>query len=298
MKKLGILICFIIAFASGFSQSVGIGTTSPHEKAVLDIRSTNKGVLFPRMTTVQRNAIANVSDGLHIYNTDERGLNYYDSVYGIWNSYLEKFRTVVIHISNSAASLDFYDSFASKKPASRYLVIVNPGVTLAGLNPSDTGLIFSTMPNNVTIMLRNYGFIGGAGGSGGSGRVLHTTECPGVNFLGEGGKVGGHAIATRTGVIISVINYGFIAGGGGGGGSGGPGSPPDGYGGGGDGGAGTGPGSGGNAGYFRHFSSSFPPGCIITVLSNPGTAGTITTGGSGGAGSVSPTPPGGNGGNG
>ncbi len=294
MKKIATLICLLIVLTNGFSQSVGIGTTSPHDKAVLDINSTGKGVLFPRMTTAQRNAISNPPDGLHIYNTDERGLNYYDSVYAIWNSYLDEFKTVIVHISNSAASLNFYDSFAGKKPASRYLVIINSGVTLAGLNPSDTGLIFSTMSDNAAITLRNYGFIGGAGGRGGNGRVLHTVDCFGFSFLGEDGKIGGHAIATRTGIIISVINYGFIAGGGGGGGSGGPGTPPNGYGGGGGGGAGTGPGSGGNGGYLHHYSSSFPPGCRTTAQSNPGTSGTIITGGGGGTGSAS----GGNGGSG
>lgn len=35
--------------------------------AVLDIESTTKGVLFPRMTTTQRNAIINPLEGLHVY---------------------------------------------------------------------------------------------------------------------------------------------------------------------------------------------------------------------------------------
>lgn len=294
MKKIIALLLFVTAQKNGFSQSIGIGTATPHDKAVLDIHSTSKGVLFPRMSTAQRNAITNPPDGLHIFNTDERGLNYYDSVYAIWNSYLDEFKTVIIHISSSAASLNFYDSFASKKPASRYLVIINSGVTLLGLNPSDTGLIFSTMPGSTTITLRNYGFIGGAGGRGGNGTIVYSPNCPGLNFQGENGKTGGHAIATKAGVVISVINYGFIAGGGGGGGSGGPGSPPNGYGGGGGGGAGIGPGSGGNAGVFHFFTTNFPPGCRIAAQSNPGTNGTITTGGSGGTGSSL----GGNGGNG
>ncbi|NOT49927.1 MAG: hypothetical protein HOP10_01460, partial [Chitinophagaceae bacterium] len=218
MKKL-LLICVITFFVTTVcSQSVGIGTTTPNTKAVLDINSTSKGVLFPRMTTAQRDGIINPPDGLHIYNTTERGLNYYDSVYAIWNSYLEDFKTVIFHISNSAASLNFYDSFASKKPSNRYLVIIDPGVTLAGLNPSDTGLIFSTMPNNAIITVRNHGFIGGAGGSGGSGRLTNNSYpvCGALSFFGMHGTHGGHAIATRPGVVISVTNYGFIAGGGGG----------------------------------------------------------------------------------
>src|SRR5689334_20275196 len=70
-----------------FSQNVGIGTTTPNAKAALDIKSTDKGILFPRLTTAQRNAIADPPDGLHIYNKDERCLNYYDSSNKIWNCY-------------------------------------------------------------------------------------------------------------------------------------------------------------------------------------------------------------------
>lgn len=52
------------------AQGVGIGTTTPDSSAALDIKSTNKGFLMPKMTKVQRNAIANPSEGLQIYQTD------------------------------------------------------------------------------------------------------------------------------------------------------------------------------------------------------------------------------------
>lgn len=53
-----------------FSQSVGIGTSSPDSSAVLDITSATQGVLVPRLTQAQRNAIANPAAGLLIYQTD------------------------------------------------------------------------------------------------------------------------------------------------------------------------------------------------------------------------------------
>ena len=49
--------------------SVGIGTTTPNSKAILDISSTTKGVLIPQMTTSQRDAISSAPEGLLIYNT-------------------------------------------------------------------------------------------------------------------------------------------------------------------------------------------------------------------------------------
>jgi uncharacterized protein (TIGR02145 family) len=48
---------------------VGIGTTTPDGSALLDIVSTSKGLLPPRLTTAQRNAIVNPAKGLIIYNT-------------------------------------------------------------------------------------------------------------------------------------------------------------------------------------------------------------------------------------
>ena len=54
--------------SSGLSFSqVGIGTVTPDESAILDISSTNKGFLLPRMNEAQRDAIANPAIGLLIY---------------------------------------------------------------------------------------------------------------------------------------------------------------------------------------------------------------------------------------
>jgi hypothetical protein len=49
--------------------NVGIGTNAPGATALLDLTSTTKGVLIPRMTSTQRLAIAN-TNGLLVYQTD------------------------------------------------------------------------------------------------------------------------------------------------------------------------------------------------------------------------------------
>ena len=59
---------------------LGIGTTSPDASAILDIASTTKGVLFPRMTSSQRTAISSPATGLIVYQTDAtEGLYIYKS---------------------------------------------------------------------------------------------------------------------------------------------------------------------------------------------------------------------------
>jgi hypothetical protein len=56
------------------NQQVGINTPTPNASAQLEINSTNRGVLFPRMTTAQRDLITTPADGLVIYNTTDNKL--------------------------------------------------------------------------------------------------------------------------------------------------------------------------------------------------------------------------------
>ena len=59
-----ILIC-----SSTYSQ-VGIGTETPNSSSLLELSSTSKGLLVPRMTETQKNAISSPAQGLLIYRTD------------------------------------------------------------------------------------------------------------------------------------------------------------------------------------------------------------------------------------
>ena len=64
------------------SGQVGIGTISPAASSALDITSTTQGVLVPRMTTTQRNAIASPADGLIVYDQTLNATMQYVS--GVW----------------------------------------------------------------------------------------------------------------------------------------------------------------------------------------------------------------------
>src|ERR1700730_4747158 len=71
----------------GSSQSVAINADSSvaDASAILDLKSTIKGMLIPRMTFAQRNAIAVPAVGLLIYQTDNTpGFYYYDG--GAWGA--------------------------------------------------------------------------------------------------------------------------------------------------------------------------------------------------------------------
>jgi microcystin-dependent protein len=71
MKSL-LAFCLFISTLIGFSQSVGINSdgSAPDPSAILDVKSTTQGLLIPRMTTIQRNAIVNPQTGMLVYDTD------------------------------------------------------------------------------------------------------------------------------------------------------------------------------------------------------------------------------------
>jgi len=68
MKHFWMLALLTITFSA--TAQVGIGTTTPAATALLDLTSTNKGFLPPRMTEVQREAISTPATGLMVYCTD------------------------------------------------------------------------------------------------------------------------------------------------------------------------------------------------------------------------------------
>src|SRR5688572_7304684 len=73
-----ILLLFLSIYVSG-QQSIGIGTTSPQSSAILDITSTTKGVLIPRMTSGERGAIPSPATGLLVYDTNTQSFWYRSS---------------------------------------------------------------------------------------------------------------------------------------------------------------------------------------------------------------------------
>ncbi|WP_041495134.1 hypothetical protein [Nonlabens marinus] len=82
MKTFYSTLLLLFSFSFAFSQ-VGINTAQPDPSAALDIKSENSGVLIPRMTQAQIDAIVNPASGLLTYNTDLSQFSYFD---GQWNT--------------------------------------------------------------------------------------------------------------------------------------------------------------------------------------------------------------------
>lgn len=80
MKIIGLLI-LTISFAAVNAQSVVIAETesTPDAAAILDVQSTSKGMLIPRMTEAQRGLIASPPTGLLVFQIDANtGFYFYD----------------------------------------------------------------------------------------------------------------------------------------------------------------------------------------------------------------------------
>ena len=69
-----VLAGFIFLPLLNLEAQTVIGGSTPDPSAMLDVQSQTKGVLFPRMTTAERNLITNAPTGLMIFNTSENRL--------------------------------------------------------------------------------------------------------------------------------------------------------------------------------------------------------------------------------
>tara|TARA_R110002012_G_scaffold263322_2_gene446048 strand:+ start:2251 stop:2691 length:441 start_codon:yes stop_codon:yes gene_type:complete len=71
----------------GFTNAaagIAIGTATANSSAILDLTSTTEGLLPPRMTTAQKNAISTPATGLTIYDTNLNKLCVYTG--GAWET--------------------------------------------------------------------------------------------------------------------------------------------------------------------------------------------------------------------
>lgn len=82
MRRITIILCFLLTLSlPSFTQNAAINSdgSAPDGSAMLDVKSTEKGMLIPRMTSTQRQAISTPAEGLMVYQTDGLpGFYYFD----------------------------------------------------------------------------------------------------------------------------------------------------------------------------------------------------------------------------
>jgi microcystin-dependent protein len=87
--NLKILIFGLSVLTFGITQQNVLITDNtsiaPDASSLLDLNSTSKGVLVPRMTTAQRDQISNPANGLLVFDTDVKCFTYYSSTTSTWS---------------------------------------------------------------------------------------------------------------------------------------------------------------------------------------------------------------------
>ncbi|MFY1047174.1 hypothetical protein [Chryseobacterium sp. GP-SGM7] len=170
LKFRTLFFALLLICGNYFSQStngaVGINTETPNANSVLDVVSgnNNKGILIPRLTEAQRNAItinpAN-DDGLTIFNTTEDCYNYWSLADNEWKSVCGQIGKSVFTVN--CASSQAVGTYIQGKTltSSNYLSItVNvtkignytiSGTTSNGYNFYGTGVFLNTGVQTVQI---------------------------------------------------------------------------------------------------------------------------------------------------
>ena len=108
MKKVILPVLFVFLSATLVAQNVGIGTTTPDASALLHVNSTVKGLLIPRMTTAQKNALVAPANGLIVFQTDSITGMYYNAgttVLPIWERMVTSVSTNAWQLGGNAGTV-------------------------------------------------------------------------------------------------------------------------------------------------------------------------------------------------
>jgi hypothetical protein len=179
---------FLIALFSGITlfAQVGIGTNTPDNSAMLEVQSTTKGVLLPRMTTVQRNAIATPANGLQVYDTNTNSIWYYNGSFWV----------------NTLAMATVGDVKSGVQAADHSGWVLLDGRTLATLSASQQaaaatlGFAGNLPDASSSYLTQNGAALGSVSGS--NTNTLTQANLPNVSFTGTAASAGDHSHSGTT----------------------------------------------------------------------------------------------------
>jgi hypothetical protein len=178
---------FLAVTAWQVLSQVGIGTNNPDNSAQLDVSATTKGILFPRMTSVQRTSIAAPAAGLYVWDTNTKSLWFFDGV--VW--------------VNTASEATFGDvkSGIQAVDHSGWILLdgraVNTLTATQQAAAASLGLV-GNIPNATnSYLVQNGGALGAVAGS--NTVTLTQGNLPNVNFIGNTSTAGNHGHGGITG---------------------------------------------------------------------------------------------------
>ena len=163
---------------------VGIGTNTPDNSAILEVQATDRGVLFPRMTTVQRTSISNPAAGLHVFDISSNSLWFYNGSFWV----------------NYATQAKFGDVKSGIHTQDHEGWVLLDGRAINTLTPSQQAVVAAlgwvgNIPNaSNAYLVQNGATLGAVSGS--NTVTLTQGNLPNVNFTGNTSNAGTHSHTT------------------------------------------------------------------------------------------------------
>lgn len=185
------LFSLCILSLSHLWAQVGVGTNTPHSSSMLEVQSTDKGILFPRMTSTQRMAIGSPANGLHVFDTNTNSLWYYNGSFWV----------------NSKAEASEGDVKSGIQTADHSGWVLLDGRALSTLSANQQAVaaslgITGNLPNATNAYLvQNGGSMGAVSGSNTT--TLTQANLPNVSFTGTASNAGGHSHTTDPAAVTS-----------------------------------------------------------------------------------------------
>jgi trimeric autotransporter adhesin len=176
MNKLKLLLLSALAlgaYTASAQVKVGDNVTNIDDNAVFEMESTTQGLLLPRMTAAQRDAIATPTNSMLVYNTTEGCINIYNASETRWKSICGEVADGSAEYVTDCASLSVsgtYYTGVELDPDTNYLT-VNVDVSelgtyeilvnAAGMYFADSGTFTTTGTQAITLAGTGYPLVAG-----------------------------------------------------------------------------------------------------------------------------------------
>jgi len=204
-KKLFLIALFV--FQIHYAQ-VGIGTEDPQTSSILEVESTEQGVLLPRMSTSQRTSIVDPANGLTVFDTDLQSYYFYNLDDSSWES-LSSSRLNRVNLVLVKSQADFPDPSGGKITLDENTYYEINGIVSLNTPIELNGAYISGLDASEDVLLKSSGNVfEGTGGSirnitiSGGGNAFSITS--GTYLLVQ------NTIISGMGNVGSVSDVGFV----------------------------------------------------------------------------------------
>jgi trimeric autotransporter adhesin len=208
MKKIYYILTFLLCVhVQTANAQMGVNSTGalPATSAMLDVSSTTKGFLMPRLTTTQRSAITSPATGLMIFNTTINEMEIYQS--GVWRTASRLNVPLLMTGSTAIGSTAIIEAFNFGTGDG---IKVSANTAIRGLGTS-TGIYGEATAGTGTFgKSDSYRGVWGRGVTTGDGVVGDAVSGKGVKGITTGSGIGvyGEATAGSGDAVIGDANSG------------------------------------------------------------------------------------------